>query len=325
MKQYFSQPLKRAARKLLYPLPVHLAKHQRHISQNGLRMIEASIKENYHVGWRSEHHYSKEMYHHDLQAHLHERLENDRRTIVPWLDHARPLRHMRILEIGCGTGSSTVALGEQGAHVTGIDIDEGALSVARDRAKAYGVAIDLKVLNAEMVSRTFPAGAFDSIIFFACLEHMTIDERLRSLRETWNTLPVGGLLVIIDTPNRLWYFDGHTSLVPFFHWLPNDLAFLYSRFSPRENFREVYTDYNSASKEHFLRRGRGVSFHELDLAITSAKNLKVVSSMSSFQGLMGRFKLPTRDRQYKSLLMKLYPGLHEGFFDEMLCLILEKE
>ena len=165
------------------------------------------------------------------------------------------------MEIGCGTGSSTVALVEQGAMVTGVDIDGGALIVAKERSNAYGLEAEFRLLNSVEIADTFGANAFDFVIFFACLEHMTIAERLISLRDAWGMLPSEGLLVIVDTPNRLWYFDNHTSRLPFFHWLPDELAFQYSRFSSRENFRELYREYNENSKEHFLRRGRGMSFH----------------------------------------------------------------
>jgi len=324
MKKYIPQPIKRIAEGLLFPVPSRISKNFIRIDEAGLRLIEQSIRENYHTGWRSENNYSKEKYKLDLNAHLYGRLERDRREIIPWLDNATILKNKRILEIGCGTGSSTIALAEQGAKVTGIDIDEGALLVAKERAKVYGVNAEFRVLNAQDISGTFHTTKFDLIIFFACLEHMTITERLSSLRDAWEMLPTDGLLVVVETPNRLWYFDDHTSMLPFFHWLPNELAFAYSKFSSRENFHELYNDYNATSKEHFLRRGRGMSFHEFDIAIGQARNLKVISSLSTFEGIRYKLKKSRLDRQYKSILMSIYPNIHEGFFDGVLYLIVEK-
>lgn len=314
--------------RLLFPtpsLPSHLLDNQIQIDRDGLHVIEKSIKENYHTGWRSESNYSKEMYENDLNAHLYRRLESDRRRIIPWLDNAGTLRGKRILEIGCGSGSSSVAIAEQGAKVVGVDIDDGALSVAKDRCKIYGVEVELILLNAVRIMDTFGTNAFDIIIFFACLEHMTIAERLTSLKAAWEMLPTGGLLVIVETPNRLWYFDGHTSRLLFFHWLPDELAFQYSRFSSRENFRELYREYNTKSKEHFLRRGRGMSFHELEIAIFPVQDLRVISSLSTFEGIRYKLEQPKLERKYKSLLMTIYPNIHEGFFDDHLYLIIEKE
>lgn len=325
MKKNIPEPIKQIAKNLMFPIPSHLLSNQKQINKDELHIIEKSIRENYHTGWRSESNYSKEMYENDLNSHLYKRIESDRRTVVPWIDNAITLQDKRILEIGCGTGSSTVALAEQGAIVTGIDVDEGAISVARDRSIAYSVNAEFRVLNANEIAPTFGANAFDIIIFFACLEHMTITERLTSLRDSWEMLSAKGLLVIVETPNRLWYFDDHTSILPFFHWLPDELAFYYSRFSSRDNFRELYKEYNADSRQHFLRRGRGMSFHELEVAICPTKNLKVISSLSTFEGIRYRLRKSKSARKYKSFLMDIFPNIHEGFFDEMLYLIIEKK
>ena len=245
--------------------------------------------------------------------------------ITHWLDDASTLQGKRILEIGCGTGSSTVSLAEQGARVTGIDIDEGALVVAQDRAKTYGIEAEFRVLNANEIGDAFDADAFDVVMFFAALEHLTLAERLISLQAAWEMLPAGGLLVILRTPNRLWYFDSHTSRLNFFHWLPDELAFQYSRFSPEENFHELYREYNAESGEHFLRRGRGVSFHELEMVIGPVQDLKVVSSLSTFEGFRYKLRKSRLERRYKSLLTEICPKIHEGFFDDNLNLIIEKE
>ncbi len=262
-------------------------------------------------------------YQRDLKAQLTGRLERDRSTIVPWLDQTCSLNGLRILEIGCGTGSSTVALAEQGATVVGIDIDESALKVARDRCDVYGVEADFHFGNAESVS-TLSDDQFDCVIFFACLEHMTVSERLTSLRKVWQLLPTEGLLVVVETPNRLWFFDQHTSLLPFFNWLPDELAFRYSTLSERSNFRELYRDYTDETRMHFLRRGRGVSFHEFDLAIGPTTDLDVASSLVSFRGLPGRWRLTRLERRYKAVLKRIYPSLHDGLFDPWLDIIIRK-
>jgi S-adenosylmethionine-dependent methyltransferase len=315
----------RALMRLVFPVPAHLSRHHIHIGSEGVEALQASIKRNYHRGWRGETSYSTAMYQVDLHAHLFGRLELDRRMVIPWLDRARPLRRTRVLEIGCGTGSSTVALAEQGANVTGIDIDEDALEVARDRCRLYGVEAEFRTLNAGALVSTFGVGAFDTIIFFASLEHMTIAERLAALRDAWSMLPEKGQLVVVETPNRLWFYDGHTSRLPFFHWLPDELAFRYSAFSARENFRELYRELDPTTLLHFLRRGRGMSFHEFDLAIKPSRDLKVVSSLSSFAGMRYKLQRSILEHRFKAMLRKIHPGLHEGFYEDNLFLVIEKD
>jgi len=319
-----SDNLKALAKRLLYPVPSHLAGRQIRIDDDRLDMIREAIKHNYHTGWRSEDNYSKELYETDLAAHLYKRLDGDRMRTIPWVSSARSLEGAKVLEVGCGTGASTVALAEQGASVTGIDVDEGALAVAKLRCELYGLQVELKQLNAIGIREEFSLAKFDFIIFFASLEHMMVEERLTALKNAWDMLDPGGLLVIIETPNRLWYFDRHTSRLPFFHWLPDELAFRYSRFSPQENFRELFRQYDATSRQDFLRMGRGMSFHEIDIAVGPASELNVVSSLSQFEGIRFSVRRTRMERRYKAMLRRACPSIHPGFFDRNLDLIIEK-
>jgi S-adenosylmethionine-dependent methyltransferase len=265
----------------------------------------------------------------DLANHLFQRLESNRKMIVPWLDDARPLGVSSILEIGCGTGASTVALAEQGATVVAIDVDEDSLVVANERCQAYGLEVDFVQANASEVSKLFSGRHFDYIIFYAALEHMTLEERMSAMGATWQMLASGGLWCVIETPNRLWYYDSHTSLLPFHMWLPDELAFKYSRFSPRDNYRELYREYTDESKLHFLRRGRGVSFHEFELTMKPLGDLRVISSLKMrdrHRGLLRQIRW-RRSQEYKyiSLLQRIVPEIDEGFLQDILYLIIEKD
>jgi 2-polyprenyl-3-methyl-5-hydroxy-6-metoxy-1,4-benzoquinol methylase len=266
----------------------------------------------------------------DLDDHTQRRLHVFRTQVVPWLDSARSLSGARILEIGCGTGASTVALAEQGANVTAIDIDEESLVVARDRSRLHGVAAEFLRVNGAATDELPPLGQFDFVIFFACLEHMTYAERLGAMRATWSGLKPGALWCSIETPNRLWFFDEHTSLLPFYNWLPDELAFDYSRYSQREPFRRSYRESTPAAFESFLRHGRGVSYHEFELTMKDAAQLDVVSSLplwlrrDGFLGWRALKRMRKRKDRYERLIASLRPDLHRGFFTPWLDLIIRK-
>ena len=267
----------------------------------------------------------------DMSDHVHGRLDVFRRTVIPWLDDAKPLAGANILEIGCGTGSSSIALAEQGATVTGVDIDEDSLIVARDRARIYGLDVDFLKANATEAPQRLANQHFDFIIFFACLEHMTHEERIASMRSTWNMLSRNDLWCVIDTPNRLWHFDAHTSQLPFYFWLPDDLAFEYSRFSPRKPFSESYSEYSDEAMLSFLRHGRGLSYHEFDLAIKKAGELDVVSSLPLYIRRqnplwnLGRRLARSLNYRYETLLIDAGTRIHKGFYQATLDLIIRKE
>ena len=302
--------------------------HFRTLDKAQLAQVESSLRANYFTRFPPEY-LSTEWGRNDLENHLCRRLNSDRNTIVPWLDSVRQLNGASILEIGCGTGCSTVALAEQGARVIAVDVDENSLRVANERCRAYGVEVQFALANATEVHQLFNREQFDYIIFYAALEHMTTEERLSAMSTTWKMLRPGSLWCVIDTPNRLWYYDAHTSLLPFHMWLPDELAFAYSRFSPRQNYRELYRDYTDEARLDFLSRGRGVSFHEFELAMKPLKLLKIKSSLNLTnrkRGLLGPMKWRrSPEYRYISLLRSIAPDVHEGFLQSFLNLIVEKD
>lgn len=200
------------------------------------------------------------------------RLTRFRIEVIPWLDTTHCLEGCLVLEVGSGPGASTFALAEQGAFVTGIDLDREKLALGTKLLTEAGLHASLRCINAERMPESESSTGWDHVIFWACLEHMTIGERLSALRRGWDLLRKGGLLSVVETPNRLWPYDSHTSMLPFFSWLPDELAFSYAGFSPRAGFADVFAD-PAVEMEGFVRRGRGVSYHEFDVAIGDHKQL----------------------------------------------------
>ncbi len=260
----------------------------------------------------------------DLANHLTNRVQIARLQVIPWLESVRHLHGARVLEIGCGTGAALVALAERGAQVIGVDLDEGSLQVARKRCALHGIVAELHVANATRVAELFGDEAFDVIIFYASLEHMAYEERLRAIADTWAMLRPGDLWCLIETPNRLWHTDTHTALLPFYHWLPDELAFKYARFSQRTNFRECYNESTDERMLNFSRRGRGVSFHELHLALGAADAFEVVSYKNEFLARLRWLGKDARSDSYVALLRKLVPDVHPAFLQEYLDVILRK-
>ena len=154
-------------------------------------------------------------------------------------------------------------------------------------------------------------------------------ERLSAIRTVWEMLSPDDLCCVVDTPNRLWYVDSHTSLLPFFSWLPDELALQYSRFSPRSSFREVCSDQSEDGRVGFLRQGRGVSFHEFHLAIGQPpERVNVVSSLGAYlkqRNPWRRFRRRSSlEARFESVLSEVCPGLHRAWLQPSLDLIIRK-
>lgn len=264
----------------------------------------------------------------ELLAHLYGRLESKRNNEIPWIESFLPLFGSRILEIGCGTGCFTVPLSEQGANVLAIDIIASHMDIAKKRCDLYGLNADFRTMNATEIDNKLKE-EFDCVIFSASLEHMTYEERIQSIRAACNIVKKNGYVVVIETPNRLWIKDFHTSLCEFFHWLPDEVAIDYAKFTDRANFNESFNNlkmfsrsfHDSSAKDEvlpFLRWGRGVSYHEFQIALNRKEPLTIASSMSSF------FNHPWDS--YKIELKKYGPSyIHDAFYDPDLNIALSIE
>jgi ubiquinone/menaquinone biosynthesis C-methylase UbiE len=256
----------------------------------------------------------------DIENHVSVRLMDDRYAAVPWLDALMPLTGARILEIGCGTGSSTVALAEQGSHVMGVDINERSIQVARQRLSFFeGLNVIFEIANALELEEKFHESSFDFVIFFAALEHMTIDERLKALSAAWRLTKPDGLLCVVETPNRLWWYDGHTSHLPFFNWLPEEIALRYM-----VNSKRVFAgEYRSAQPGdpawtiRLWREGLGASYHEFELALgRPVAEIDIVDSMDLWLmrcNPLYRMRYILAHQHFSRLLRKFKPGLPHAF------------
>lgn len=261
----------------------------------------------------------------DLDDHVIGRTDVHRRTIVPWLDTLFRLDGAKIIEVGCGTCSSTAALTEQGAKVFAYDIDEASLAAGSERLSIYGLKAELIKGNATELPAARIAEV-DAVIYFATAEHMTLDEKLSSFSSVWRSLRSGAYLIVVETPNRLWWFDSHTALLPFYMWLPDDLAVHYSRFSPRYPFNEqLRPPITEQTLLHLTRTGRAASYHEFELSLGSLSALEV-SSMNRWKrrNPFQFAKWFAFDRPFERWLRRHGPRVDNAFYEPYLQLAIRK-
>lgn len=90
---------------------------------------------------------------------------------VNWIDERAPLAGKKVLDIGCGGGILAEAMAQRGAEVTGIDMGEAPLSVAKLHQLESGLNIDYRQITAEQLAEEMP-GQFDVVTCLEMLEHV---------------------------------------------------------------------------------------------------------------------------------------------------------
>ena len=88
-----------------------------------------------------------------------------------WIDGLVPLKGKRVLDVGCGGGILSESMYFKGATVTGIDLGEKALKVAKLHQLESGAKVDYQYIAVEQLASLQPA-SFDVVTCMEMLEHV---------------------------------------------------------------------------------------------------------------------------------------------------------
>jgi len=88
-----------------------------------------------------------------------------------YIDRVAGLQGKRVLDVGCGGGILSESMAQQGATVTGIDMGEAPLQVARLHLLESGLEVDYQRIPVEQLAEQQP-GSFDVVTCMEMLEHV---------------------------------------------------------------------------------------------------------------------------------------------------------
>jgi 2-polyprenyl-6-hydroxyphenyl methylase/3-demethylubiquinone-9 3-methyltransferase len=88
-----------------------------------------------------------------------------------FIDERSPVAELNVLDVGCGGGILSESMAQRGATVTGIDMGEAPLSVARLHGLESGVTINYRKITAEALAEEQP-GHYDIVTCLEMLEHV---------------------------------------------------------------------------------------------------------------------------------------------------------
>lgn len=115
-----------------------------------------------------------------------------------FIDDKVSLQGKRVLDVGCGGGILSESMAEKGAEVTGIDLGEKALKVAKLHQLESGVKVDYQLISVEALAAQQPA-SFDVVTCMEMLEHVPDPE---AIVQACARLVKPGGLVFFSTINR---------------------------------------------------------------------------------------------------------------------------
>lgn len=90
---------------------------------------------------------------------------------LDYINSNTPLNGMKVLDAGCGGGILSESMAQAGAKVTGIDMAESVLNIARLHAMESGVEIEYRKVPVESLAMESP-GQWDIVTCMEMLEHV---------------------------------------------------------------------------------------------------------------------------------------------------------
>ena len=124
------------------------------------------------------------------------------RLTSPEIEFFREHHVRSVCDAGCGYGAYALALASNGFDVTAFDVSATAVEITGRVLARYGLQL-AGHKTASILDTGFPDGAFDGVVCFSVLDHMTVPDGQRALQELLRVTRPGGLLLLaFDRPDE---------------------------------------------------------------------------------------------------------------------------
>ena len=133
----------------------------------------------------------------------------DKLHYLPRLVDFSSFNGQRLLEVGCGIGTDLVRFAKGGARVTGVDLAQTAIDLARKNFELNGVAPEeLRVANGEALP--YPDASFDVVYAHGVIQYTSDPATL--VRECHRVLKPGGTAIFM-VYNRVSWLNAMSKLM----------------------------------------------------------------------------------------------------------------
>ena len=132
----------------------------------------------------------------EMYDHLYEGYQKDLNVILEWAKPNQP-----IIELACGTGRLTIPMAKRGFQLIGVDLHEGMLERAKQKAKEHSVSIEF--LKQDCTELAIPVKS--ELVFMTgnSFQHFLTNEAQDALLQSVRHHLVDDGLFIFDTRNPL--------------------------------------------------------------------------------------------------------------------------
>jgi len=105
-------------------------------------------------------------------------------------------KHLSVLDLGCGSGWTSIFLAKLGCSVTGVDISEEMITIAKENAKKENLKIKFIVADVEKINFK---NQFDRVLIYDGLHHCPDEKKV--LKNIYKALKPEGMILLVE-PNK---------------------------------------------------------------------------------------------------------------------------
>lgn len=127
----------------------------------------------------------------------------DKLRYLPQVVDFNAYRGKKILEIGCGVGIDLIRFAKGGAQVTGVDLAQQSIELAKKNFEHNGLKADLRLMNGEALE--FANNSFDMVYAHGVLQYTADADRMA--KEMHRVLKPGGEAIAM-VYNRISWLNG---------------------------------------------------------------------------------------------------------------------
>ncbi|WP_019242667.1 MULTISPECIES: class I SAM-dependent DNA methyltransferase [Bacillus] len=142
------------------------------------------------------------------------------------------IKGKKVLDVACGTGEFTIRLAEKGYNVTGVDLSEEMLAIAKVKADQH--QINVPFFHQNMIELSL-GDKFDSIVVFCdSLNYLEEEEQVQeTFRQIYEHLNHGGLFMF-DVHSI--YKMEHIFANATFADVTDDVSYIWNSFEGKERY-----------------------------------------------------------------------------------------